>query len=205
MTGLSPGCSTDGYAAQAPVLIERYEAIDFGTYHRDVFPLLPPPPAALLDVGAGTGRDAAGFAAMGYTVTAIEPTAAFRSYASEVHASPRISWLDERLPHLAGMSGRAERFGVVMLTAVWMHLDRDERSQAISVLAQLLSPGGAMAMTLRHGPVPVGRRMFEVSAAETIALAGEQGLTVVLRQMKIASERLQEGVTWDRLVFTRDR
>ncbi len=200
-----PSDSTDGYAEQAPVLIQRYDAIDFHAYHRDVFPLLPVPPDEALDVGAGTGRDAAGFAAMGYRVTAVEPTTAFRAYGSEVHASPRISWIDTRLPHLTGVADRAGRFGVVMLTAVWMHLDRQERSQAMPVLARLLRLGGAMAMTLRHGPVPAGRRMFEVSADETVALASEHGLTVILRQLNIASERLQEGVTWDRLVFVRDR
>ena len=204
MTGPSPS-STDGYAEEAPILIKRYDAIDFKAYHRDVFPLLPPPPDELLDIGAGTGRDAAGFGAMGYTVAAVEPTAAFRAYAAEVHASPRISWHDDRLPRLAGIADRAGRFGAVMLTAVWMHLDRQERSQAMPVLARLLRPGGAMAMTLRHGPVPAGRRMFEVTAAETVALARENGLTVVLRQLNIASERFQEGVTWDRLVFVRDR
>ena len=205
MTGLSPSRSTDGYAEEAAALIKRYDAIDFDAYHRDVFPLLPLPPEEVLDIGAGTGRDAAGFAAIGYTVTAIEPTSAFRAYATEVHASPRINWLDDRLPRLAGIADRAERFGVVMLTAVWMHLDRHERSEAMPVLARLLRPGGAMAMTLRHGPVPAGRRMFEVSADETVALASGNGLTVILRQLNIASERFQEGVTWDRLVFVRDR
>jgi predicted RNA methylase len=35
-----------------------------------------------LGYGAGTGRDAAGFAAMGHTVTAVEPTAEFRAAAA---------------------------------------------------------------------------------------------------------------------------
>ena len=34
-------------------------------------------------------------------------------------------------------------------------------------VAGLLRPGGLMTLLLRHGPVPQGRRMFEVSAAET--------------------------------------
>jgi hypothetical protein len=29
--------------------------------------------------------------------------------------------------------------------------------------------GGIVIMSLRHGPIPTGRRMFEVSAEETIA------------------------------------
>ena len=43
-------------------------------------------------------------------------------------------------------------------------------------IAGLLRPGALVTLLLRHGPVPVGRRMFEVSAEETRA-AGQHGLT----------------------------
>ncbi len=36
---------------------------------------------------------------------------------------------------------------------------------------------GQILMSLRHGPVPPGRRMFDVSADETIALAAGHGLS----------------------------
>jgi len=62
-----------------------------------------------------------------------------------------------------------------------------------------------MIMSLRHGPVPQGRRIFEVSAEETIQLAQEQGLHVVLN---LHTESVQEinrraGVTWTRLAFSK--
>ncbi|MCH3719072.1 hypothetical protein LZB68_08320, partial [Campylobacter lari] len=78
-------------------------------------------------------------------------------------------WVDDALPDLDGLRGRA--FDVIMLTAVWMHLDADERARGMAALAALLAPGGQILMSLRHGPVPSGRRMFDVSADETIALA----------------------------------
>ena len=67
-----------------------------------------------------------------------------------------------------------------MLTAVWMHLDEAQRRQAMPNLAALMRPGGTMIMKIRHGPVPPGRQMFEVSAEDTIALAGNEGLRPVL-------------------------
>ena len=60
-----------------------------------------------------------------------------------------------------------------------------------------------MIMTLRHGPVPPGRRMFEVSAEETIALAAPLGLDCVLSRPAEASLR-QPGVSWTRLAFRKE-
>ena len=45
-------------------------------------------------------------------------------------------------------------------------------------VAPLVRPGGLMALSLRHGPVPAGRRMFEVSAQETCELAQRHGLSL---------------------------
>src|SRR5947209_14764164 len=93
-----------------------------------------------------------------------------------------------------------EEFDAVMLTAVWMHLDAPQRRQAMPNVAALVRDGGVMIMTLRHGPVPPGRRMFEVSAEETAALAQPLGLRCVLNRQAESSLR-QPGVTWTRLAF----
>jgi hypothetical protein len=61
-----------------------------------------------------------------------------------------------------------------------------------------------MTMTLRHGPVPMGRRMFEVSARETIQLAEAEGLRLVL-EVEAPPALQQPGVTWTHLAFTEDR
>ena len=66
----------------------------------------------------------------------------------------------------------------------------------------LVRNGGVMIMSLRHGAVPPGRRMFEVAAEETIALAQPLGLHCVLHQEAEPSLR-QPGVTWTRLAFRR--
>jgi hypothetical protein len=60
-------------------------------------------------------------------------------------------------------------------------------------------------MTLRHGPVPAGRRMFEVSAEETIALAAHEGLTPVLNVHRPAAQagNRAAGVSWTTLALAR--
>src|SRR6266851_223881 len=188
---------TEHYAEEAPDLLQRYESISFADTHRAVMHLIPNDPCRALDIGAGTGRDAAGFAAMGHRVVAVEPTEELRRGAMILHPSPLIEWLDDSLPDLATVLARAEQFDVVMLTAVWMHLDEQQRRRAIPNVAALVRQGGVMIMTLRHGPVPPGRRMFEVSAEETIGLAQPLGLRCVLNRQANSTD--QPNVTWTRL------
>ena len=191
---------TEHYAEEAPDLLKRYESISFADTHRSVMHLIPNEPCRVLDIGAGTGRDAAGFVAMGHRVVAVEPTEEMRRGAMALHPSPLIEWLDDSLPDLAIVLARGEEFDVVMLTAVWMHLDAQQRRQAMPSVTALVRDGGAMIMTLRHGPVPPGRRMFEVSAEETMALAQPHGLRCLLNRQAESSLR-QPGVSWTRLAF----
>jgi 2-polyprenyl-3-methyl-5-hydroxy-6-metoxy-1,4-benzoquinol methylase len=173
---------TENYADEAPELLKRYESISFADAHRLVIDLIPTAPSRVLDIGAGTGRDAAGFAALGHSVVAVEPTEELRRGAMLLHPSPMIEWLDDSLPDLAAVRARGDKFDVVMLTAVWMHLDTLQRRWAMPNVAALVRNGGVVMMSLRHGPVPPGRRMFEVSAEETIAMAQPLGLRSILRQ-----------------------
>jgi len=95
----------------------------------------------------------------------------------------------------------------VMLTAVWMHLDEAERREAMPHLACLLSPHGVLVMSLRHGPVPAGRRMFAVSGDETLALGAASGLRPVHHGTResITPANRAAGVTWTQLAFHRIR
>jgi SAM-dependent methyltransferase len=194
---------TENYADEAPELFKRYESISFADAHRLVMHLIPTAPSRVLDIGSGTGRDAAGLAALGHSVVAVEPTEELRRGAMRFHPSPMIEWVDDSLPDLAVMRARGEEFDVVMLTAVWMHLDELQRRRAMPNVAALVGNGSVVIMSLRHGPVPPGRRMFEVSAEETIALAQPLGLGCILRQEAEPSLR-QPGVTWTRLAFRKE-
>jgi hypothetical protein len=125
-----------------------------------------------------------------------------RQGAIALHPSPTIAWVDDSLPDLAVLRARGETFDLVMMNAVWMHLDEAQRRRAMPNVASLLADRGAMIMSLRYGPVPPGRRMFRVSAAETAQLAMTEGLRPVL-DLDAASSLTQPGVSWKRLAFVR--
>jgi SAM-dependent methyltransferase len=194
--------STQGYAEQAAKLIERYESITPEEVHEKILHLIPESPCRALDIGAGSGRDAAWLAAKGHAVVAVEPTAEMREAGMRLHACPRIEWVDDGLPDLPALSGR-EPFDLIMLTAVWQHLDADERARAMSRVAALARPGAVATLLLRHGPVPEGRRMFQVTAQETAALAEAAGFMVIVNTPRGPLADTPAGVTWTSLAFRR--
>jgi SAM-dependent methyltransferase len=199
-----PISGTEGYAEEAEALLRQYESIAFADVHRWVLHLIPDPPSRILDIGAGTGRDAAGFAALGHHVLAVEPTGALRERAKILHPSSRIEWLEDSLPDLTLVRARGWAFDVVMLSAVWMHLDERQRRTAMPHVAALVRPGGVMILSLRYGPVPAGRRMFAVTIDETTQLAANENLRLVFSRESQDSALGRPGVSWARLAFAKD-
>ena len=203
MSSKAKAQSTQPYTEQASTLIARYESISFEDSHRDELHVLPTTPGRVLDIGAGSGRDAAWLAERGHSVLAVEPTAPMRAAAMQLHPSSAIEWLDDALPDLTVVHSRGERFDLILISAVWMHLDEDERAAAMPRVASLLSLNGVLLLSLRHGPIPVGRRIFDVSGNETIALAAQCGLGLVLNveAKSVQTTNLVAGVTWTKLGF----
>ncbi len=196
-----PKRSTDGYSEEADELAVRYELITFSDLHADTLHLFPSPPARIIDIGAGTGRDAAALSRLGHTVVAVEPTSELRRHGQALHPDPAITWLDDGLPDLAMVLAHKKRFDLILLTAVWMHLDQTEQVRALPHLASLLAPNGRIIMSLRHGPVPKGRRMFDVTGDAVVALAAQSGL-VRLFETRRGDHRSRHDVTWTILALS---
>ena len=195
--------SNAGYADESADLLQRYESFPSETVHAHWRDLFPSQPGRVLDIGAGTGRDAAWLVGLGHSVLAVEPTDALREGAMALHPEPEITWLKDALPHLEQTTARNETFDMVLLNAVWMHLTVEERATGFPILVSLMAPGARLFMTQRHGPIPEGRRMFEVSAAETIAYAEQFGLQTRYnhRSASVLGENKKRGVEWTCLVF----
>lgn len=199
----TPLSSKSGYAEEADDLFARYEKRRSEDVHADVLHWFPTTPSRVLDIGAGTGRDAAWFVSLGHTVLAVEPVRELREGAAKLHPEPEIEWLDDTLPELERVRARGEPFDMVMMNAVWMHFDTAERATGMGHIASLMRPGARLFMTQRHGPVPEGRRMFDISGDETAALAASHGLTCLFndRTGSIQAENIARSIEWTKLVF----
>jgi SAM-dependent methyltransferase len=194
----------EGYAVAAtPELIAQFETIPPSEIYEPVLDLLPPPPARVVDIGAGTGRDAAWLASQGYSVLAVEPVAALREAGMRLHASTGVEWLDDRLPDLPQAQLRAP-FDIVVLCAVWHHLTDDERRCAMGSLARLVATGGTLILSLRHGPEVPGRPAYPIIPEATVALAESAGFRLLRRKgvESVQSGNRAAGVHWTWLALT---
>ena len=189
------------YSRDAARFFNEYEGIPFETAHEAFLASLPTEPGVVLDVGAGSGRDAAWFAARGHEVFAVEPAVRLRDMAADHHKNPRIHWIDDRLPSLERVRRSGTRFNAIWASAVWMHVPTQEQPRAFRVLANCLRPGGRLFISLRHGDFDDDRMSWGVSAPDLIGLARKHGLVCIAHHGQVPDLRGRRGVSWENLVF----
>ncbi|MFF4984821.1 class I SAM-dependent methyltransferase [Streptomyces sp. NPDC001046] len=187
------------YAQRAALLGQRYESVTFEEVHGGVLDLLPPTSAKVLDVGAGTGRDAVALARRGYQVVAAEPVRELREVAQGLNPCEDVRWVEDSLPALSHLQGP---FELVLLSAVWMHLAPAERGRAMERLTTLLAPAGLLIVSLRRGVPPTDRVMFDVPAEEVVRDGERQGLRLV-RLVEEGADRLSRADVWWQTVVLR--
>lgn len=193
--GTDTRSTASGYDRAAKSLAALYESKTFEQVHGDVLDLVPDSAGLVLDVGAGSGRDAAWFAAHGYEVVAVDPAAGMREIARTRHPDARIRWLDDRLPDLKNIFRTGLTFDLIWLSAVWMHVPPTSRPRAFRKLVTLLRPGGRIMMSLRHGPAPAEREMYPTHLDEVEKLARAHGLAITGASR--SADRLgREDVMW---------
>jgi len=189
-----------GYAAEAPALIAQYDAVPSDTIYAGVKDLFPAAPVRVLDVGSGNGRDTEWCGALGHDVTAVDPVAAF--LAETMRRAPAATILRDRLPWLWSVRGQ---YGLILVNAVWQHVDPGDRAAAMARLASLLAAGGRIVLSLRHGPGHPDRPVEAIDPDATVAQATGRGLRVVRRydSGSLQPGNVVSGVTWTWLVFER--
>lgn len=200
MTGPTVEQAIADYDRAAADLAPRYAGLGaerFIKRHQDLLPALPGP---ILDIGAGSGVHAAGLAELGYRVVAVEPSAGMRSEAARLFPDASIEWVDDRLPDLATVRARGERFGFILINAVWMHVPPADRDRACAALAALASPGAAVSMAARQGPSPADRPMHDCDPDVISAEMAHHGFAEIARSTHSA-DLGTPGVTFVRLNF----
>jgi SAM-dependent methyltransferase len=201
------GSAIASYDANAAALAKQWSTLDPLAVHEPVLHLLPTSAGRVLDLGAGAGGDANWFAGRGHRVLAVEPADGLRQAGMRDHPNPNIEWLDDSLPDLAQLMARRETFDLVMISAVWAHLDHEQRGRAMPNVAAQVAPGGRLIMSVRNGWTLPDRPTWEARPEETIRLAEAEGLKLIFNTTTESIQTLNRanGVTWTRLAFDRPR
>jgi len=192
------------YHAKAEEFVYQYESVNAEEVHQQWLALLNNiKPGKALDVGAGSGRDARFLTSRGFAVTAVEPADALRVLAEKLSQQLPIQWLSDLLPDLPKVQALQQRFDLVLLSAVWMHLSPDERYQALPVLCSLLAHDGLLVLTLRHGSFNDGRLSYPVTSPEILALVQQHQLllTPVLVSDLVSDTLGRSDVAWQTVVL----
>ncbi|OAN14219.1 SAM-dependent methyltransferase [Photobacterium jeanii] len=188
------------YEQHAHTLCEQYNALDFQSVHRSWQPYWPHQGDRVLDVGAGSGRDAKWMAEQECEVIALEPCQALRDAGRE-YTGASVNWLDDSLPALSKTENLGMRFDLILVSAVWMHLAPSHRERAFRKLSNLLASNGRLVITLRHGGFDDGRQDYGVSVDEIEQFAKNSALLV--KHISNSTDSLNRGeVHWQTVVLS---
>lgn len=188
------------YDKHASTVAAQYESVKPESLYEWLTDFLPKPPALVLDVGAGSGRDAAWLAAKGYEVFAVEPAKAMREAATMLHPAASVRWVHDSLPKLDYTVRSGLSFDVILLSGVWMHVPPGQRPRAFRKLVNLLRPDGIIAISLRIGLEEPERGMYGADSSEIESLAKKHG-TIVQRALEREDLLGRDGVRWKNYVL----
>jgi 2-polyprenyl-3-methyl-5-hydroxy-6-metoxy-1,4-benzoquinol methylase len=179
----------------------RFEGFRFWNVHRSFLRFLPKRGGRCLDVGAGSGRDAAAMADRGLRVIAVEPSDALLRLAKDQHVRQDLTWVQDALPSLSKIVHRNEKYDFILMSAVWMHLQPVERTPALATLSSLLSNEGYLAITLRVGNAEPERSIYQVSVQDLLSRAVSVGLTPVYVGRVIKDSLKRSEIRWIKVVL----
>ncbi|MBM4148954.1 MAG: class I SAM-dependent methyltransferase [Lentisphaerae bacterium] len=193
------------YEREASRLTGRYETADMSATHRLLLKHLPAA-ASVLEIGSGSGRDAAFLLRQGFDVTATDASPAMVAEAKAKHPE-----LDDRLlltavPLDPDSLLLTRRFSAVVAIAVVMHLSDEALGTTARQFRRLLTPTGLVFVSASVGRAGIagqrdntGRLFIERSPDELTGIFAEAGFERV--ELYQNSDAFDREVAWFSLVF----
>lgn len=191
------------YDAAAAALAARYAAADVSAFHRLLRAHLPPR-GRVLEIGCGTGRDAACLAAHGFRVVATDASAAmldaFRASPradlsvadypdAPLRYGPSVQVAQASFPLPADHALLSDRFDAVVAMAVVMHIADADLFEFAFQVRQMLAPGGTVILSASEGRAlgadsrdAQGRLFRERPAGELALLFERLGFRLIARE-----------------------
>lgn len=207
-----PGGDTETvsrYDSGAKAFSERYESVDMSQLYTLLDRYLPPAGSSILELGCGSGRDAAFLLARGHDVTAIDASAAMIAEAVRLHPGLVGRIVHAAVPLPEGSPLLRRTFHAVFSNAMLMHVP-DEGLRTIALqTARMLRPHGVLVISVSVGREGLlddrdgtGRLFLERPASAYRRLFEDTGLGFV-EQHEAADSNERPSIRWISLVFRR--
>lgn len=194
------------YTNNAADIAQRYESVasPVECYFSAAFM----PGSRVLDIGCGSGRDAARLLANGFDAYGIEPVAALREAAMAAH--PELAGRIDAgaLPH-TGDAFKGD-FDGILCTAVLMHLPDTDLLDAALAIRRLLKSNGRILLSIpasrgdvQSGNRDQGGRLFSPYSADEISLLFERLGFAPIGRWSSEDVLGRSGTSWITLLFER--
>jgi 2-polyprenyl-3-methyl-5-hydroxy-6-metoxy-1,4-benzoquinol methylase len=194
------------YDATATKLVRSYNKI----HVPDIFPtfveelLQYPKPLRkkinVLNIGCGTGRDSKWIAEQGFHVVAIDGSQKMLELADEINNHTHIEYLCDIAPAMDKTRALKKKFDVILVHAFLFHLDEEDRQEFYKILKTLVKEECYVYITLRHGPTPQERVMFDISPKELETFATKNAFEYSYIEHR--EDNLgRKDVSWDHIVL----
>jgi SAM-dependent methyltransferase len=140
--------------------------------HQQLLEHLPPPPAAVLDVGGGAGHQSFPLATLGYRVTLLDPSAAMLDKARErlrrlpEDAQSRLTLIEAEGAH-ADEAVNSQRFAAVLCHGVLGYLE--DPAPVMDQLCRCAAPGGLVSILAGNADAAAVRPALERRWADALA------------------------------------
>jgi len=195
------------YNDSAPDVAARYEAADMDNLHHILLEHLPTG-ARVLEIGCGSGRDAAFLLAQGYDVTAVDASRAMLAAARVQHPLLRDRLYEAALPFSSDSHLLDSHYEGIVSVATIMHIADCDLPTLASQMRDMLVPNGVLiisASTARDGIVDSrdadGRLFIERPPERLRSVFQSLGFRLI-RECQDA-DSFARGVEWYTLVMQR--
>lgn len=195
------------YDTHAREASTRYESADMSRLHAMLLRRLPPKGASVLELGCGSGRDAAFLQASGYDVTAVDASPGMIAVAARLHPelAGRLSCAAVPFPEDSPLLQRS--FDAVFSNAMFMHIPDHDLPLVVDQVRRMMRPGGVavISVSVDRGGLADSRdgtgRLFRERQPEELRQVFERSGLAFVAQSSSADSLDRPAIRWVTLVF----
>jgi 2-polyprenyl-3-methyl-5-hydroxy-6-metoxy-1,4-benzoquinol methylase len=205
--GLMDEATVAYYDDHAAEVSRRFETANMSRIHGYLLSHMPGKGARVMEIGCGSGRDAAFLLANGYDIRAIDASRGLIEEALKIHPELHDRLAVAGVPFPEESPILRETFPAIVSMAVLMHIPEKDIDETVAQIRRMLAAGGTAFISVSTGRAEVdkdgrgnGGRLFLERPPEDLQRVFEKhGFLLAARYA--TSDVYSRGITWHSMVF----